>query len=102
MEQREETMESREKVCTVTAEIAGTSHSLGDFPMFLSDGGYFFDYYALAEELVTRGLIEDEGEAARVCDYIERQYNEDARTEGTYLSADGTVVVRFRIEPATA
>lgn len=91
-------------LCSVQVIKGDQEINLGEFPMLPNEeiGGHWFDYFALAEDLVNRGLIEDEDEAAKICDYIERQYNEDAKTDGRCRTADGTVSVRFRITPAAA
>lgn len=97
-------MTENKLLCSVEV-VKGNQHTnLGEFTMLPNKeiGGHWFDYFELAEDLVNRGIIQDEDEAARVCEYIERQYNEDHRTEGFFLSADGTVKVKFSIVPAAA
>lgn len=95
---------NKKMLCSVLIIKSGQEVNLGEFPMLPNGeiGGHWFDYFALAEDLVNRGLTEDGDEATRICEYIERKYNEDSRTEGYYLSSDGTVTVMFSIVPAAA
>lgn len=95
-----EKKKSEKMMCSVSVVVAGVTHSLGDFPMLPSDGGAYFDYYALAEDLVNMNFMDDEDEATAICEHIERVYNEDGKTEGTYVSADGIVTVAFTIKAA--
>lgn len=62
--------------------------------------GTFFDYYALAEDLVNGRILEDEDEASIVCEYVESQVNEAGEWEGEYTSEEG-VVITYMIEPVT-
>lgn len=93
-------------ICKVKATKAGIETDLGSFPM-LDDKKvafgkvlpvFFFDYYALAEELANRQIMEDEIEASLACETIEYSLNEGGEWSGDFESVSG-VRISFVIEP---
>lgn len=93
--------------CFVKTVKDGTEVDLGAFPMLDSKEiafaelvpAFFFDYYALCEELVNRQIIEDDIEASLVCEQIECKLNDEGLWNGDYKSREGDVVVTYKIEP---
>jgi hypothetical protein len=94
-------------ICFVTVEKDGTSYDLGSFPMLeraegklvggIMNPGHFFDYFALAEDLINNGLLEDATEASLVCESIESARNEGNAWEGKY--EEGGVIITYFMEP---
>jgi len=101
--------------CIVKVSREGEVIDLGAFKMLENPNtvmvakewvsGYFFDYYALAEELINRQIIvnrrilEEERAASMVCEYIEYHLNEGGTWDGEYSLDDSGVTLSYTIEP---